>query len=479
MKMIYAVIHNQHDEENIDTIICGERIKGCRNNDAIISGSATRSCGLFAIMSCYGIILSLERIIWNESPTYILIRLCNLIWRYSLYFQRVLCVFGYDMACNIIHRLLGDKMHDWAVNDDDFLTQKVIYTCLAIGLAKWFIDKWHGVRHKSDVCCKESGCLHPDNTKFRNVGMKKSNHNVVEHTWRYVNKLKPLLNCGHRKFTFAINLYKDYFNERRRKFLEAKNHTWDNLMNFKVINPGLSQCLFNHWQKIVKLISKNKIKGCSIRPTWHEFINSYNGSELSDTIPQMTRISFKRTIKYPYKNVWLKNDYRWNIDDLSFSIIESCNVNVFEYLKINLKNKYVNEGELIKNIGNLIKNVVKKEFNEKIYNKYTDFINVYKGIIDEYIKQYFIEQYSIRYFIKSNLMKSLFGKRCKSRPANFFDKVRRKKNYTIWMNRYREKIKQKKENDSYHKILANIQNLVDMKETDEYYYWFFPHDANH
>ena len=458
-----------------ENLNCGQRKKGCRNDDAIISGTTTRSCGLFSVMSCYGIMLSLQCIIWNESPSYILMKLSDLIWKNTLYFQRVLCAFGYDMACNIIDRLLGEKMHDWAINDDDLLTQKVIYTCLAIGLAKWFIDKWHGARHKLDTCCKQTGSLNPDNEKFKNIGMHKSNHNVVEHSWRPINKLIPLLNCEYRKFIFALEIYKDLVNESRRKYLEDNNHTWDNIMNFKVINPGLCKSAFNYWQNILRLINAYKINGIAIRPTWKEFVTRYNLPELSDTICPMIRISFKRTIKQPYKNVWLKNDYDWKVDDLGFDIIELCNDKIFEYLKINLKRRDITEEELITNINNLIINYVKEEWTEKIYNKYNSFLNVYLKIIINFIKQYFVERYSIMHFIKGKIMRSLFGNRCRSKPLNFFDKQKKhlNNNYNNWMEKYKLKIKQKKENEAYHKTLANIQNLVDMKETDEYFYWFF------
>ena len=477
--MLIYIASKEYEVKNAENIQCGVRIKGCRQHDAIISASRNRSCGVFAIMSCYGIMLSLQCIVWNESPTYILIKLCDLIWKQTLYFQRALCAFGYDMACNIIDRLLGDKMHDWAINDDDFLTQKVIYTCLTIGLAKWFIDKWHGVTHKLETCCEQTGSLNPGNEKFKNISMNKSNHNIVEQTWRRINILKPLLNCDHKKFTFALELKKELFNDDRRKYLESKKHTWDNILNYKVINPGFTESLFKHWQNVITLINTNKINGYAIRPTWKEFTMQYNSPQLSNTIPQMTRISFKRKIKRKYKNVWLRNDYDWKIDHLSFDIIESCNQKVFELLKINLKNKDIVESELILMMNNLIKNTITNEWNDIIYNKYISFINIYKGIIEEYIKRFFYEKNSIKTFIKSNLMNSLFGNRHRRKPANFFvkqaDILNSRTNYSNWKQKYCNRIQLKKENDYYHKTLADIQNLVDMKQSDEYFFWFFPH----
>ena len=173
-----------------------------------------RTCGLFALMTCTGFFLTLQTIKHNESPTQILTRTTAYIWSNLItlqFFKHAVCAMGYDMYCNVLARLCGQEMSDLIFYEDE-LSELVAFTFLSIGLARFFIDLWHGVCHRRTECSEKTGTLNPKNEKFDKLIMKDANHLVVEQSWSKVNKLRCLKNLGYRKFEFALVMLKELWN---------------------------------------------------------------------------------------------------------------------------------------------------------------------------------------------------------------------------------------------------------------------------
>ena len=182
-----------------------------------------RTGGLQCWMTHDNFILSLTENKYRETPTEVIMGLICLLLSnktFKAYTERI-CGIGYDMMCTLYGRIR-------TLINQNILTAE--QKSLMIKLLKYlFVDKWHVLTHTNDLCQNEKGgLLHPFLPKFKNIlfGTEKTNDQIVEQTWKIINKLTFAKNMRARKFKFLLYDFKKEHNKKNWKRLLKQGYTF-------------------------------------------------------------------------------------------------------------------------------------------------------------------------------------------------------------------------------------------------------------
>ena len=216
-------------------------VGGCRKGKNMVKDKTRKSGGLITFMSCIGFILDLSPVLRTESPTLIFQKLINLLFNdenVGNYFSRCVVVWGWDMMCNMMKRLFGEKMREylWSGLDDpdnfDKEVIKIYYIHIAFGLHRLFIDAYHSKFHTQDECCKSCGWFNVHHERFKSIFTQK-NHNIAEQLWVSINKLKNFKKLGSEKYDISIYLAKELHNHNLKRKLESQGISFESVLNWE------------------------------------------------------------------------------------------------------------------------------------------------------------------------------------------------------------------------------------------------------
>lgn len=365
----------QVDEEEIDNL------EGCRKGENMVKHKSTRSGGLIVFMTCIGFILGLKPVLRTESPTFIFQTLCALIYndsRINEYFSRCIVVFGWDMMCKLMGRLLGKKFRHLLFNEKSEIDEviKIYYLMVTFGLHRLFIDKMHSNSHKNDECKLSEGIFNVWHEKFKNI-FKKKNHNIAEQFWVRINKLKNCKLLHSEKYNIAIYLTMELHNYEIKKRLEKEGITFESITNFKPrLKISWDQALewytnlTNWYNKKKQNINKAMYSQFKDIPLNYEDLIK---SEIhKKKIATIQRCDIQYT-KIKFKNFWIKNEresYFQTNEQLEYLNNELNNVLKQELTKNDGLRNYSND-----KINDHLKILIKKQTNlKKIINKYPKWI---------------------------------------------------------------------------------------------------------
>lgn len=287
---------------------------GCRKGENMIKHKTRRSGGLVAWHTEDGKILLMTTILRTESPTWILQMMSDLLFNdeyLKQYFSRCAAAFGWDMMCNIMKRLLGQKMRSFLFHSEENEKPqseeeiiKIFYIFITFGLHRLFIDFYHAQFHTRDECKCKDGVFHVSNKKFKEV-FKVSNHNISEQFWVLINKLRNLKQLNSEKFMLAIFLRKEMHNNDLKEKLEKDdNNYWESCQNFKSkfdICWEAAKKWYDEALEYALNAEKNDIKVEYHVPTYEEFIT--NKLYTSTKIELTKRETFFEKIP-DYTNFW-------------------------------------------------------------------------------------------------------------------------------------------------------------------------------
>ena len=223
----------QQNEKEIDDV------KGCRKGSNMIQQKTKRSGGLIIFMSCIDFIIGIKPVLRTESPTFVFQSLIKLIYgdpKVGEYFSRGVVVFGWDMMCNMMGRLLGKKFQKLLWPDEGLTPENeviaIYYLMTVWGMHRLFIDAYHAQFHLKEECKCDMGCFNVKNPKFQLI-FEEKNHNVAEQIWVKINKLRNCKLLCSEKFYIAIWLTKELHNNLNKKRLEQRGFTFESIFNFK------------------------------------------------------------------------------------------------------------------------------------------------------------------------------------------------------------------------------------------------------
>ena len=291
-----------HDASEIDSLC------GCRSGENTIkSNDYRKSGGSIALMSLDGFLLNFSEVLHTESPTEVIIRVYDaftLSETHWEYFLRFVVALGYDMPCNILHRLLSPKMQ--RMRDEDSV-KHILYVWNKLGLERLFIDKMHIKRHIKPICTNDEtvGLLHPKLIKFQGILNdidEKVNEQQVEQLWVILNKLKCTKLLCEEKHSFSYFLKKQHHNHQNKEKLESIGYCWEPVTNWKSIRTSdLTQYRhFDFFQGEEELLKIKKIK-------------------------DIERIDVGFSFPTNYRNVWISSGEQqseWRINEKQKELIE-------------------------------------------------------------------------------------------------------------------------------------------------------------
>ena len=359
---------DQESEQQIDSI------EGCRSGENTIKIRSTRTGGTMTFHSCSGFLVHFSTFLRTESPTEVLLRFVKMIMgniSYTEYVCRFCDLFGYDMMCNMVSTLLGERMHKLYYDDNED-AQITLYVFITFGLQRLFIDRFHSKTHKLEACNTSTGVFNFHHPKFEYV-KKGVNDNICEQFWVRHNKLRPLRSTSTNHFDFSLLLSKELHNDERKRTLERNGWSWEPISNWEK-RIDINEKNFKTWVEDIKSDCMRKWK-----PSWNEFINT-NNTEYR--ISKAKRRKFAKTIENRYYNVWNTRSSNWKIDRQWNETLDHIHRQIITPLFHSSKQSNNSLTDMIKRGMN------KKYHGDALFNKYRDTIKEYVTIIELLYKQY-------------------------------------------------------------------------------------------
>ena len=373
---MYTVTLLSDEQENKEHI---DDMDGCRSGENTIKTKTIRSGGTMATMLCSGFIMNISSFLRTEGPTEVLIRIVKTIigsCHCNEFVCHIVTMLGYDMMCNMISTLLGQRLDDLFYEENKDV-QLIHYIFINFGLNRLFIDKFHSKSHKLAACNTHEGVLNLHHPKFKHVS-KGINDNICEQFWRGHNKLRPLKATSTEHYNFILILSRELHNDERKRSLEKDGWTWEPISNWPKIRD-LNKEDFEIWITKIKTHPYEKWKPSS----WKDFV-THHSTDI--TIDPIKRCKFGKTFRTEYYNVWDRRSSNWKTDDVWRRLIECIHESIIkplfetsippiitsfhEYVKSKMQNYLRNDEQLL------------------LLEKYKDVLQEYLNIIENKYKRY-------------------------------------------------------------------------------------------
>lgn len=313
--------------------------EGCRSVENHKANGVRMSGGLMSVMMLDGYYVNISPIIYRETSIGI-IKCINELLLGSLFITYIqYCEgFGWDMICRIFLSLIT------MFSEGTLETRLVLIWCAL--MYYFFGDRFHIQTHVMDICSaiNGQGIFNPKLIRWKQL-LQNNNDNVVEQSWRNLNRLYSLKRLSYRKFYLAVKLYSEFHNDQLlQKHIRKYGDTiwFEPVNNFKKLrfdSESLSQISINKVEKM-KTMSYNELKKLMID-------SIINYTKTSDTtfksLEESDRIKYCNQIEIKYINIFNRNkDFNHNpISKYHTNIIEMDNNNnslntILNFVHLNL-----------------------------------------------------------------------------------------------------------------------------------------------